>query len=142
MRTHALSDLEKAEKVCMKWAATDSSVIEPAEMARMLSDFYNAIEEACVRIVEQTEGPVDRTQPGWGDDLMERLSADVPDKRPALLTRALKRHLAQFRNLRDYLRETPGVTPAADMLKALICSTEATLTQFRASVLRFLERVS
>jgi len=142
VRTTLKADIDAIEKVCVRWAATESHAIEPQEMAQMLADFYSGIEAACVRIVETAEGPLDKGVEGWETDLLDALVREVKGKRPAVLTPALKRYLLQFHNLRSYLRETPGAVPSADMLRALLCSMEATLTQFRSSVLRFLERLS
>lgn len=141
-KSTVLTELESIEKVCMRWAVTESNAIEPKAMALMLADFYTGIEAVCIRVIEATEGPIDRSEEGWSADLLETLALDVDGKRPALITPALKRHLRQFHNLREYLRETPGSTPASDMLRVLLCSMEATLTQFRSCVLRFLERIA
>jgi hypothetical protein len=142
LRTSIRSDMDAIEKVCVRWAATDTNEIEPADMAAMLADFYTGIEAICVRIAETADGPIEKdAEGGWETDLLDRLARPVGGGRAAVLTPALKRHLLQFHNLRAYLRETPGATPAGEMLRALLCSMEATLTQFRAAVLRFLESV-
>lgn len=141
-RTSVLNDLDAIEKICMRWAVTESNSIEPLDMAHMLADFYTGVEAVCLRVVESTEGPIDQTDEDWAPDLLESLPVSVEGKRPELITPSLKRHLSQFLNLREFLREAPEVPPSPEVLKALLCSMEATLTQFRSSVFRFLERLS
>lgn len=142
LRTSLRGDINAVEKVCVRWAATETTEIEPQQMAQMLADFYSGIEGVCIRIAESTGGALHRNEEGWETDLLDRLALPCPDGRPSVLTPALKRHMLQFHNLRAYLRETPGAVPSAEMLRALLCSMEATLTQFRSSVLRFLERAN
>jgi hypothetical protein len=75
--------------------------------ASILHDFYSGIEKMFINIARET----DRTVPGgegWHRELLEQMTLDIPDMRPAVIGTELAAQLQQYLSFRQRFRNLYG----------------------------------
>lgn len=105
--------------------------------ALMVHYFYTAVEA----ILERVATALDRTPPSgaaWHKELLDRAALEIRGVRPAIITRALRQDLDEYRRFRhvvrhayEYVLEWEKLRPLMDRLPAVVERLDEALARFR-----------
>ena len=94
-------------------------------VALNLHSFYNGLERIFVAVVRELD-PVFPSGERWHRDLLEQVSKEIPEKRPAILSEQTRDLLEEFLAFRHLLRSLYAFELDAERLKYLLdCLPEA-----------------
>ena len=102
----------------------------------ILHDFYNGVERVFVRIARELNGGVPRGDQ-WHRDLVDDMTLDIPEVRPAVIDRSLARTLGEYLRFRHVFRNVYGGVLEAERMASLEKRLPGTLAAFRDRVETF-----
>ena len=102
----------------------------------ILHDFYNGVERVFVRIARELNGGVPR-EDQWHRDLVDDMTLDIPEVRPAVIDRSLARALGEYLRFRHVFRNVYGGVFEAERMASLEKRLPGTLAAFRDRVETF-----
>jgi len=106
--------------------------------ASILHDFYSGIEKMFINIAREA----DRTVPtgdGWHRELLDQMTLDIPDIRPAVLDPELAARLQQYLSFRHRFRNLYGYELEWGKMEELINNMDPTLKRLKDSMESLLE---
>jgi hypothetical protein len=109
--------------------------------ASILHDFYSGIEKMFINIARET----DRTVPGgegWHRELLEQMTLDIPDMRPAVIGTELAAQLQQYLSFRQRFRNLYGYELEWGRMEELLNNTDSNLKRLKDSIEGFLEALA
>lgn len=84
-------------------AGKEPDLLTMMGLAALLHHFYSAAETAFERIVKYFDGGLPMGD-SWHRDLLSRVATEIPDVRPAVISRALQKQLDDYRRFRHLFR--------------------------------------
>ena len=102
----------------------------------ILHDFYNGVERVFVRIARELNGGVPRGDQ-WDRDLVDDMTLDIPEVRPAVIDQGLARTLGEYLRFRHVFRNVYGGVLEAERMASLEKRLPETLAAFRDRVETF-----
>lgn len=106
----------------------------------ILHDFYNACERIFKWIAKDINGDF---SPGeqWHKELLYRMTIEVKDVRPAVISEKLAADLNDFLQFRHIFRNIYGFELKSDLLERLVNKFEITATQYIKEIKKFVENL-
>lgn len=101
-----------------------------------LHNFYSGLE----RLFEKVAKVIDGTLPSganWHQLLLEQMSLEIPNKRPALISVESRKALEEYRGLRHVVRNVYAFQLEAEKLKFLVESAPEVLSRISSECLAF-----
>lgn len=112
--------------------------MEIDSFGKILHDFYNCVENALYRVgMEVNGGPP--AGPDWHRSLIETMRLEIPELRPAFLSRKTAERLEEYLKFRHRFRHRYMEPLTWTRLKPLIEGVESTFELFRDDTVRFQE---
>ena len=102
----------------------------------ILHDFYNGVERVFLRIARELNGGVPRGDQ-WHRDLVDDMTLDIPEVRPAVIDRGLAQALGEYLRFRHVFRNVYGGVLEAERMSSLEKRLPETLAAFRDRVEAF-----
>jgi hypothetical protein len=102
----------------------------------LLHNVYNAIESILRRIATAFENALSAER--WHEDLLHRMTLEIPEVRPAVIAEPLRARLDALRRFRHFFRHSYAVSLHAQEIAALYGQYQATAPDFRQAIARFL----
>ena len=102
----------------------------------ILHDFYNGIERVFLRIARELNGGVPRGDQ-WHRDLVDDMTLEIPEVRPAVIDQDLARALGDYLRFRHLFRNVYGGVLDAERMASLEERLPETLAAFRQRVEAF-----
>ena len=96
----------------------------------ILHDFYNGVERVFLRIARELNGGVPRGDQ-WHRDLVDDMTLEIPEVRPAVIDQDLARALGDFLRFRHLFRNVYGGVLDAERMASLEERLPETLAAFR-----------
>ena len=103
----------------------------------ILHDFYNGFERVFIRISPVLNGGIPRGDQ-WDRDLIDDMTLDIPEVRPAVIDQGLARTLGEYLRFRHVFRNVYGGVLEAERMASLEKRLPETLAAFRDRVDTFL----
>ncbi|MGI6649362.1 MAG: hypothetical protein ACOX5W_09980 [Bacillota bacterium] len=103
----------------------------------VLHDFYVSVENIFKLIAREIDDKVP-TGDNWHKELLNQMLLNIPEIRPALVSRPTGLKLEEFRAFRHVFRNVYGFNLAGDRLFALLRKFPETAEQFEQEILQFL----
>ncbi len=139
-----LSELKRAvDRVSVSWAQAERTSSESAyldSVALNLHGFYSGLE----RLFELIARHIDAVKPTgetWHRDLLQRMSQDVKEVRPAVLGLENARALDEFRRFRHLVRNVYTMNLSPKRLEPLVSALPALWASIRDEMSAFAEFV-
>jgi predicted nucleotidyltransferase len=118
LRADVEQELAALERLVAEMAALRSEIgtegaretptsVQVRAAASMLHDFYTSVERALSRVAVAVDGGLP-AGPDWHMQLLRRMTAALPDVRPALVDEPLERALGELLRLRHLIRNVYG----------------------------------
>ncbi len=133
-------ELERAiQRALHAWSQVQQTPDEQAyvdSVALNLHGFYSGLE----RLFELIARHVDRYLPAgdtWHRDLLEQMAGDVPDVRPAVISRSNALALDEFRRFRHLVRNVYTFTLVPEKMAPLVSTLSGLWPQIRVELLAF-----
>ena len=115
--------------------------LDDPKMARLkgsiLHDFYNACERIFKWIAKDINGDFSPME-HWHKDLLYRMTIEIKDTRPAVISEKLAADLNDFLQFRHLFRNVYGFELKSDLLDRLINKFDLTASQFIEEINKFL----
>ena len=102
----------------------------------ILHDFYNGVERVFLRIAREFNGGVPRGDQ-WHRDLVNDMTLEIPEVRPAVIDQDLGRALGDYLRFRHLFRNVYGGVLDAERMASLEARLPETLAAFRKRVQAF-----
>ena len=102
----------------------------------ILHDFYNGVERVFLRIARELNGGVPRGDQ-WHRDLVDDMTLEIPEVRPAVIDRDLATNLGDYLRFRHLFRNVYGGVLDAERMASLERRLPETLAAFRERVETF-----
>lgn len=102
----------------------------------ILHDFYNGFERVFIRIAPVLNGGIPRGDQ-WHRDLVDDMTLDIPEVRPAVIDQGLARTLGEYLRFRHVFRNVYGGVLEAERMASLEKRLPETLAAFRDRVETF-----
>jgi hypothetical protein len=99
-------------------APTDCDTFSLRARASILHDFYTGVERIFVRIAEELNGGVPRSEQ-WHRQILHDMTLELQDVRPAVITSQLAAELGEFLRFRHVFRNVYGFVLEADRMRPL-----------------------
>lgn len=121
-----LEEINKAvqrAKKAWEFAQKKDEILYLDSLALNLHSFYNGIE----RIFERVAENIDEFKPGninWHQEILNQMTLEVPNVRPALISQDLKEKLDEYRAFRHVVRNIYSHNFKVDKMKNLIESID------------------
>ncbi|MFB6272771.1 MAG: hypothetical protein ABEL51_07760 [Salinibacter sp.] len=118
-------ELDDIEEICDRaeaiWGRYQESGDEYYVDAAALNvhDFYAGLERIFETIARQVDESVPEG-PHWHEDLLDQMGSSIPSTRPAVLSRDLRRRLANYRGFRHVVRNVYAVDFDPEQLTPLV----------------------
>lgn len=127
-----------AREIERGWARLESSPREDriffvGSTALGLHNFYTICERIFERVASEVNGAVPQT-PGWPMRLLESMALDVPEVRPAVLSRDLGRELEEFLKFRHLVRSIYALELEPAKLAPLVARLRPTTSALRREI--------
>jgi hypothetical protein len=107
-------------------------------VALSLHDFYNGLE----RIFERIAVNVDEFKPGsinWHQEILKQMAIEIPNIRPAVISKDLKENLDEYRAFRHIVRNIYSHNFRTDKMKSLIENIDKLFNELENSIQIFCE---
>ncbi len=105
-------------------------------VALTIQHFYTSLKTAFARVVAELDGVSPRSE-GWHKQLLDQVSIDIKDMRPALISRDLNRRLDRFRRFRHVVRhgyeyelDWEQIVPLVEQLELVVSELKSSFEQF------------
>ncbi|MCL6612925.1 MAG: hypothetical protein K6T66_15445 [Peptococcaceae bacterium] len=110
----------------------------PRVYASILHDFYSGMEKIFINIAREIDHsvPADR---GWHRELLDQMTLDIPDKRPAVLDDELASRIRQYLSFRHRFRNLYGYELEPDRLEELTQNMGGCLQKLKRRLEAFFE---
>ena len=131
-----LRSLDLLEEQCANAPQGDDTFSLRAR-GSILHDFYSGIERVFVRIAEELNGGVPQGE-HWHRQLVNDMSLEIPEVRPAVIDKELARSLGDFRQFRHVFRNVYGFALEDQRMRPLEERLPAVLAAFRRQLEEFL----
>jgi hypothetical protein len=109
------------------------------QAAFLLHNAYNACESILRRIATAFENAL--TPGRWHEELLRRMTLEIPDVRPAVMDEALRERLDALRRFRHFFRHSYAVQLRGEEVAARLRDYQAAGPAFRQAIARFLQAV-
>jgi len=134
-----LEEINKAvqrAKKAWEFAQKKDEILYLDSLALNLHSFYNGIE----RIFERVAENIDEFKPGninWHQEILNQMTLEVPNIRPALISQDLKEKLDEYRAFRHVVRNIYSHNFRVDKMKNLIESIDKIYSEIESSLQDF-----
>jgi hypothetical protein len=129
---------EAHTKAAERFARADEVAYEAC--AHQLCRFYNAFEQAGLRLAKAFENHIDNEE-GWHTSLLNRLGLEIEGVRPALIPHELKRPLNELRGFRHVIVHAYDLELDAGKLEPLVKYAGEVALRFPALIEAFIAAV-
>ena len=136
-----LTELDRvAERVAEGWgrALRNGDDYYLDSVALNLHGFYGGLE----RIFELIAATIDNTKPkgeNWHQALLQQMATEIPDLRPAVISRKTFQFLDEYRGFRNVVRNVYAYNFETAKLQKLVAGLPVVLAHWRAELLAFAE---
>ena len=117
-------------------APTDSDTFSLRARASILHDFYTGVERIFVRIAEELNGGVPRSEQ-WHRQILQDMTLELRDVRPAVITLPLSAELGEFHRFRHVFRNVFEYVLRADRMRPLEEGLGGVLDRFLTEITTF-----
>jgi len=134
-----LEEINKAvqrAKKAWEFAQKKDEILYLDSLALNLHSFYNGIE----RIFERVAENIDEFKPGninWHQEILNQMTLEVPNIRPALISQDLKEKLDEYSAFRHIVRNIYSHNFRVDKMKNLIESIDKIYSEIESSLQDF-----
>jgi hypothetical protein len=101
-----------------------------------LHNFYNGLERLFEKVAKVIDGSLPQGA-NWHQLLLEQMSREMPERRPALISSSSREALEEYRGLRHVVRNVYAFQLEAEKLRLLVESAPFMLSQIRSECLAF-----
>lgn len=135
-----LAELEKivleSAKLSLRFNNSPPDALETRGLGAILHDFYNGIENICKRIANEIDGGLPKGD-DWHWRVLESMTLDLPQVRPALFSARTLQNLDEYRRFRHIFRHMYGshldwerIKPLFDKLGSVFEEESKEIIQF------------
>ena len=117
-------------------APTESDTFSLRARGSILHDFYTGVERIFVRLAEELNGGVPRSEQ-WHRQILQDMTLDLRDVRPAVITTKLSAELGEFLRFRHVFRNVYGFVLEADRMRPLEEGLAGVLDRFMTEIRTF-----
>ena len=128
--------VREAKTKAMDFVRTPPTAFDLRGIGSLLHDFYTAIED----IFEVIAGDINGSRPDafdWHKQLLTRMTLEVPEVRPAVISKGLARTLDEYLRFRHVFRNVYGYMLEWERLRPLLYGIPAAYEQFRREISAF-----
>lgn len=135
-----LENLDRLAEELGPLLPSDPQTKPPAPSVRaigsIIHDFYNGVEKVFRRVAQEIDEEVPKGE-SWHLDLLQRMAIEVPEVRPALISRELAETLSEYLRFRHLFRNVYSFQIRWDRFAHLARGMKETLQQFRSELKSF-----
>lgn len=133
-----LSSLKQLESEHLALPVDAESGLEMRGRASILHDFYTGAERVFVRIAEELDGGIPRSEQ-WHRQLLTDMTLDIPHVRPPVISAELEARLLEFLRFRHLFRNLYGFVLDPQRIAALERGLAPCMSRFQSEVHSFLD---
>ena len=137
-----VADIEEVRKTIPK--SSKAKGVYEESLALKLHNFYTGCERIFLRVVDDINGGVSRSQ-DWHKRLLKSMSLEIENIRPPVILKSTAKDLEEFLAFRHVGRNIYGFEIDSERLKTLISKVEGVYEKFRKDIeklLRFLRKMA
>ena len=138
LRANLERELEELERLKKEVGELKISETHPRILGSILHDFYTGVERIFRRIAEELEGGPPNGG-SWHRELLDDMSLEIDEIRPAVISEALRTQLDQYLGFRHVFRNVYGFHLDGAKLTALINGLDAVFSDFQRAIQTFNE---
>jgi len=128
--------VREAEAKAKEFDRTPPTAFDRRGIGSLIHDFYTAVEDVFELVAGDINGnPPEALQ--WHKRLLSRMTLEVPEIRPAVISKSLARTLDEYLRFRHVFRNVYGYLLEWQRLKPLLDGMPAAHRQFRQEIFAF-----
>ncbi|RPJ64365.1 MAG: hypothetical protein EHM23_00610 [Acidobacteria bacterium] len=118
-----------------------SGSVETRAAGSILHDFYTGVEKIFQRIAIELDGGLP-AGPDWHSDLLLRMTIEIDERRPAVISEELAKKLAEYLRFRHVFRNLYGFELRWDLCRELLANLPPLLNDLRKQLKAFRDFLS
>ena len=130
-------DLKDRERLKTEIDELDIYTTNSRILGSILHDFYTGVEKIFSRIANEMESGISKS-PTWHKDLLDDMTLDLKEIRPAVINGELGNSLEEYLRFRHIFRGSYGFMLDSSRLEVLFHDFDDVYTSFIASIKTFL----
>lgn len=143
LKAEVAEDIKAIEQICLKIKTKEDELkdkeidfFETGAFGYLLHNFYNACENILLRVAKVFENTIEDDE--WHKDLLQRMSLEIENIRPAVINGNILPKLDEYRRFRHLFRHSYGFQLNWDKVKNILVNLEETKTLFINNIKNFL----
>jgi 3'-phosphoadenosine 5'-phosphosulfate sulfotransferase (PAPS reductase)/FAD synthetase len=128
--------VREAEAKAKDFARTPPTAFDLRGLGSLVHDFYTAIEDVFELIAGDINGSLPETLQ-WHKQLLNRMTLEVPEVRPPVISKGLARTLDEYLRFRHVFRNVYGYMLDWERLRPLLNRIPAVYNRFREEISAF-----
>lgn len=104
----------------------------------VIHDFYNTVEKTFRQIAEEIDGGVPGGE-AWHQQLLQRMTIDVPGRRPAVIDTSLAQTLNEYLRFRHLFRHIYGFELEWERIRPLLEALPEVMAEFKRQIGEFID---
>lgn len=129
---HVAGQYAKNHEMTVRIERGDADEYDWAALGYTIHNFYNALENYFLRIAKFFENSLDERST-WHKDLVDRMTMDVPDVRPRLLSGDARKDIHELRSFRHVFRNIYDAELAPDRVEQVNRLVEPTMERMQTA---------
>jgi len=135
---HIEKDLDKLHQLKAEKDELDIQTAHPRLLGSILHDLYTGMESIFEKIARELEGGVPKG-PDWHRDLLEDMTLEIRNLRPAVIDDSLKKDLNEYLRFRHLFRSLYGFELDRSRMQPLAEHFDEVLEKFEYQIRKFLQ---